>query len=528
MTSTLPTPPDSAKTAYVGEASARSSDRCFGARLHALLAAGLATLLLSLAVAVRPERTYTALVAIGLPQQGANGAEADADGLALDSAALSTQLAAALQDDAVLVRAAEAAHLRASPAGAAALLKELRAATLAAPNAATADAGAQITVESKNAAEAQALALALAEGFAADYRQRALARGQQAVTEARQAVTDSAAAAQASRHAFDEFLASHFAQAAAPAAAPPAAPPAPAPSAPTPKPAAESPAAVAEAQSEPAGEPATEAALPEETELQRLKQERRQLLVRYTKYHYKVQVVDMHIARLEKELAILAPKRADALPAPKPAEAAPEPLPDAAALSLEAAAQEAAAVAAAEAQAQREQLTQAFATLRAQVDSARAAAEQAVLHERAALEHQATLASQAELRVAPPVVTYRTAEGLDRRGVAWSVLLAATVGGLAFCMTGPQRHVYRTPAEVEDDLELPLVAALASRSAALPRRPKLLPAIAARLTACGELVLVAIVCGLAVLAYLEPDFRSQLIESPLAAYTDAASRLFGR
>ncbi len=525
MTSTLPTPPDSAKTAYVGEASARSSDRCFGARLHALLAAGLATLLLSLAVAVRPERTYTALVAIGLPQQGANGAEADADGLALDSAALSTQLAAALQDDAVLVRAAEAAHLRASPAGATALLKELRAATLVAPKAAT-DAGAQITVESKNAAEAQALALALAEGFAADYRHRALARGQQAVTEARQAVTDSAAAAQASRHAFDEFLASHFAQAAAPAAAPPA----PAPSAPTPQPAAESPAAVAEAQSEPAGVPATPAALPEETELQRLKQERRQLLVRYTKYHYKVQVVDMHIARLEKELAILAPKRADALPAPKPAEAAPapEPAPDAAARSLEAATPEAAAVAAAEAQAQREQLTQAFATLRAQVDSARAAAEQAVLHERAALEHQATLASQAELRVAPPVVTYRTAEGLDRRGVAWSVLLAATVGGLAFCMTGPQRHVYRTPAEVEDDLELPLVAALASRSAALPRRPKLLPAIAARLTACGELVLVAIVCGLAVLAYLEPDFRSQLIESPLAAYTDAAGRLLGR
>lgn len=528
MTSTLPTPPDSAKTAYVGEASARSSDRCFGARLHALLAAGLATLLLSLAVSVRPERTFTALVTIGLPQQEGGWTEAEGDGLAVDSAALSTQLTTALQDDAVLTRAAEAAQLHASAAGATALLKELRAATLAAPNTATAGAGAQITVESKNAAQAQALALALAEDFSADYRRRALARGQQAVTEARQAVAASAAQAQASQRAFDEFLASHFAQAAAPAAVPP---PAPAtPEAPTPKPTAESPLAVAEAPSEPAGEPATPAALPEEAELQRLKQERRQLLVRYTKYHYKVQVVDMHIARLEKELAILAPKRADALPEPKPAEAAPapEPSPDAAALSLEAAAQEAAAAAAAEAQAQREQLTQEFETLRAQVDSSRAAAEQAVLHERAALEHQATLASQAELRVAPPVVTYRTAEGLDRRGVAWSVLLAATVGGLAFCMTGPQRHVYRTPAEVEDDLELPLVAALASRSAALPRRPRLLPAIAARLTACGELVLVAIVCGLAVLAYLEPDFRGQLIESPLAAYTDAASRLFGR
>jgi hypothetical protein len=463
-------------------------------------------------------------------------AEASQDGLAHDSAGLAAQLAAALKDDAALAQAAEAAGIHASPAGAAVLLDELRTATSVAPNAADAAPGAQLTMESGNSKQAQAFALALADGFAANYRTRALARGQQAVNEARQAVSSTAAQAEDSQRDFDRFLAEHFAEtpAAAPLAesSPPPAPkiqptPAvsPAPSEPT----------VAEA--EPEEPTASAGALPADAELKSLKQRRRELLVRYTKYHYKVQEVDMHIARLEKELAILAPTRPATTPAttpvPQPTLPNPtvaEPSSDATAMAeaaaQEAAAQQAAAVEAAAAK--RQQLNDEFEALRTRVSTTREAAEQAVLQERAALEHQAVLANQAVLRVAAPTVNYRTAEGLDRHGVQWSLLLAGAVGGLAFCMTGPQRQVYRSATEVEDDLELPLVAALASRSATLPRGPKVLPMIAARMTAAGELILVGIVCGLAVLAVMEPSFRTQLLENPLAAYADAASRLLGR
>jgi hypothetical protein len=530
MTSTLQTSPESPKTAYVGGAAARSTDRCLGARLHSLLAAGLATLLVSLGVAVRPLRTYTAEATLNLPASpsaGWSAADAAQDGLAVDSGDLATQLAATLKDDAALAHAAETAGIQASPAGAAALLHELRSVTKVAPNATdTTPGAARVIVESKNSTQAQAFALALADDFAVDYRNRALIRGRQAVAEARQAVSATAAQAQESQRAFERFLASHFAEAATalPAAPKPEAPSAEAPRALAAEPAPADPTPAAPA---PASQP-----LPTEAELQQLKQRRRELLVRYTKYHYKVQEVDMHIARLEKELAILAPHRADALPNPQPAPSAPEPdspTPnDESAVASNEAREAEAAAEAAKAETERQQLNEEFESLRVQAAAARDAAEQAVLQERSALEHQAALASQAELRVAAPSVTYRTAEGLDRRGVSWSLLLAATVGGVAFCLTGPQKHVYRTPAEVEDDLELPLVAALASRSAALPRRPRLWPAIAARLTACGELVLVTIVCGLAVLAYLEPTFRTQLIDNPLAAYTDAASRMLGR
>jgi len=504
--------------------------------VHALLAAGLATLLVCLGVAVRPVRTYTAQTELTLPASPSaqwSAAEASQDGLAHDSAGLAAQLAAALKDDAALGHAAEAAGIQASPAGAAALLDELRAATSVVPNSADAGPGARLTMESSNTTQAQAFALALADGFAVNYRTRALARGQQAVNEARQAVSSTSAQAEDSQRDFDRFLAEHFAE--TPAAAP-LAESSPPPAMPELKPAPVAPLApseptVAETESE---EPAaTAGSLPADAELKSMKQRRRELLVRYTKYHYKVQEVDMHIARLEKELAILAPKRQAASPALQPATPTPaiaEPNPDATAMA-EAAAQEAAAqqTAAVEAAAaKREQLNGEFESLRTRVATTREAAEQAVLQERAALEHQAVLANQAVLRVAAPTVSYRTAEGLDRHGVQWSLLLAGIIGGLAFCMTGPQRHVYRSATEVEDDLELPLVAALASRSATLPRGPKVLPMIAARLTAAGELILVGIVCGLVVLAVMEPSFRTQLLENPLAAYADAASRLLGR
>jgi hypothetical protein len=499
------------------------------------LAVGLATFLVCLAIAARPLRTYTATISVALPEDSAQAPDADHDGLAADSSTLAAQLSASIRDDAALAEAAEAAGLRASGSGATALLSLLRSVLEVAPVPAATGrpAAATLTARAPDRAEAQALALAVAEGFARAYQQRAGARGELAVSEARQAVAAAADKAQQSQAALDEFLSRHFADAAsAPAPAPP---PAAAPREDPPKPA-EPAAAPIE------GESISAEARSAEAELQRLKQRRRQLLTRFTKFHYAVQEVDMHIARVERELAILAPHRA-ALPAPRndaapaaPADTAEERQPPGEAAApgpkdsqpVDTLAEQQAARAAAAATENRLRLTSDFDDLRRAAGSAREAALQATVQERAALEHQAQLARQGVLRISPPVVDRQTTSGLDQRGVGWSILWATTLGGLAFCLTGPRRQVYRTPAEVEDDLGLPLVSALASRSAAAPRRASVLPAFAARLTACGELALLAIACGLAVLAWCEPGFRSQLIESPLSAYAEAAGRLLGR